>query len=212
MSPPRGIPSPSRYPSRALPGPTPTLLLMSIPLQICRSTLLPLPRLWSLRTRWTNEGVTLSLGYVPPLFTSTGCHPHCVIQNLYFYALACSPMDPVEAGRRKARLRYHQPPPPPPPSYAAPPNHVIHSASTSPNDSHLAVPRPTLPHFAPPRYTYYAPSIHAVQAHASPLLTPRESPVQSAPFANAGPPGVHLHSSAAYAYPTPKYMYRRSAC
>ncbi|KAF9261516.1 hypothetical protein L218DRAFT_488972 [Marasmius fiardii PR-910] len=194
---------------------------------------------------------------------------NAVPRNLYFYTLACSPMDPIEADRRKARLRCHQPPPPPPavshsyptPRSAAPPVNVIHSASTSPNDMHLTVPKPTLPHFhetawtrpqpqqqpqqhqyvqlqeqpqpqtslPPPRYTHHAPSMHVhqqrlpplqnlqTQAEPSPLLTPRESPIQSAPFANAGPPGVHVqhsatYASAAYAYPTPKSWYRRSAC
>ncbi|KAG7090526.1 hypothetical protein E1B28_009635 [Marasmius oreades] len=202
-----------------------------------------------------------------------------VPRNLYFYALACSPMDPLEADRRKARLRYHQPPPPsavtyayPTPRSAAPSVNVIHSASTSPNDMHLtvSVSRPTLPHFhetawtrpqltfqqqqhhqyqhhshlqsqtslPPPRYTHHnhhhhhhTPPTHLQQQHRlpplqtpvhmqsqpSPLLTPRESPVQSAPFANAGPPGVHVnhsasYTSAAYVYPTPRAWYRRSAC
>ncbi|KAL0063802.1 hypothetical protein AAF712_009247 [Marasmius tenuissimus] len=187
-----------------------------------------------------------------------------VPRNLYFYTLACSPMDPVEADRRKARLRYHQPPPPPPPPShghggygyptprsALPPVGVIHSASTSPDGmGYLPVPRPIPTHTQshqylqpqsqppPPRYahvqqlpplnTHVSPShTHTLTTRVSELPTPHEdhhrrpqqrpkrSPVQSAPFANAGPPGVmnvHDHSTAAYVYPTPRALYRRSAC
>ncbi|KAK7047205.1 hypothetical protein VNI00_006871 [Paramarasmius palmivorus] len=180
-----------------------------------------------------------------------------VPQNLYFYSLACSPMEDEDRSR-KARLRYHQPPPPsttyqPLPRSALPAN--IQSASTSPNDAHLTVPVPTaLPHFNDTVWTrpqtqhhhshfpqYHQPQPrHAQQAqHLSypPPILAHEPPryqyqptqtrlppmdvegedddhspqVQSAPFANAGPPGV-----GAQFYPTPgptqRYAWRRSMC
>ncbi|KAL0578365.1 hypothetical protein V5O48_003617 [Marasmius crinis-equi] len=179
---------------------------------------------------------------------------NAVPQNLYFYTLACSPMDSGKPVPRKAQLRYHQPAPPPPPqpqsyggysSYptprsAVPPSSgVIHSASTSPEGMHyLPVPRPQPPQqylqpqvqTQPPRYTTYLPPLNTsnithTTRSSTELPTPHEehqrtlthmptkrSPVQSAPFANAGPPGVsNVHETAAYVYPTPRTWHRRSA-
>lgn len=127
-----------------------------------------------------------------------------VSQTLYFYTLACSPMDREEDNRsRKAKLRYHQPPPPSAAPYyhahiAAP---VVQSASTSPHDHHMHVTSHTLPHFHDTQW--FRPSNSAAPMFDSQPVSryhsqsvPTESPVPSAPFANAGPPGVHF-------YPTP---------
>jgi len=147
-----------------------------------------------------------------------------VPQNLYFYALACSPTESAEENRsRKSRLRYHQPPSP---SSATqyyhhrlpPPIPAVQSASTSPSDVHinLAPPHPVLPHFhdtvwtrqpantsinlhssaSPSGTTYLAPRPPNSQSHQQQQFG--ESPIPSAPFANAGPPGVQF-----YSYPTP---------
>ncbi|KAG6873269.1 hypothetical protein C0995_001043 [Termitomyces sp. Mi166 len=159
-----------------------------------------------------------------------------VPQNLYFYTLACSPMDREEEGRaRKAKLRYHQPPPPSTTSYSyyhpLPHVNVVQSASTSPHEVH-AYPYASHHHHhhhhqhhaaaaaavpsAPPTHTvhpYSLPHFHDMQwtrpsqyqhqhHHVQPAAYPQqqqvdtESPVPSAPFANAGPPGVQF-------YPTP---------
>ncbi|KAG6909085.1 hypothetical protein DXG01_002066 [Tephrocybe rancida] len=131
-----------------------------------------------------------------------------VPQNLYFYTLACSPMDREEESRtRKARLRYHQPPPPSAAPYyhpqpSMPP--VVQSASTSPHEHHAHAAH-SLPHFhdtqwsRPPQYETLAPPPQT-PAPATVRYTAQqmdsESPVPSAPFANAGPPGVQF-------YPTP---------
>lgn len=122
-------------------------------------------------------------------------------QNLYFYTLSCSPMDREEESRqRKGKLRYHQPPPPSTAAYYRPRPSipVVQSASTSPHEHHVHVTSHTLPHFhdtqwSQPRnhtYTFQPAPRYPSQAVAS------ESPIPSAPFANAGPPGVH-------SYPTP---------
>lgn len=174
--------------------------------QVAQRDSLP-PRLSSRLTPWTKGGAQRHLRYVwiansheISIFTSYS-------QNLYFYTLTSSPMDNEEETRyRKARLRYHQPPAP---SAARcyplrpPPMQVVQSASTSPHDMHMHmnVTPQALPHFhdnvwaRPP-----------VAAHSYPPPQPEtrfqlsqeraESTVPSAPFANAGPPGVHF-------YPTP---------
>ncbi|TFK68512.1 hypothetical protein BDN72DRAFT_769214 [Pluteus cervinus] len=136
-------------------------------------------------------------------------------QNLYFYALACSPIEDEESRSRKARLRYHQPPPPTDAAlyyqqerYSQPRQlpPVVQSASTSPHDVHMHVAPPALPHFhetawtrppprsapLPPVTTGPPPSYHQVEER----YYAQESPIPAAPFANAGPPGIHV-------YPTP---------
>ncbi|KAF8621844.1 hypothetical protein AX15_007464 [Amanita polypyramis BW_CC] len=183
---------------------------------------------------------------------------HAPPQHLYFYTLACSPMEHEdESQRRKARLRYHHPPASadqlvssstssassacsyqprsqpypqlpqlhnhqshtyPHPQPVRVPVQVVQSASTSPHEMHVNLRsrnygQTTLPHFndivwtRPPMvaaptpvsatvisYDSYAHHTQAMQSHEA---TPTEnSPVPSAPFANAGPPGVQF-------YPTP---------
>ncbi|PFH46486.1 hypothetical protein AMATHDRAFT_51008 [Amanita thiersii Skay4041] len=191
-------------------------------------------------------------------------------QNLYFYTLACSPMEnEEETRRRKGRLRYHQPPPPSaevmmpssstssasssrapssscscyhPHSQSHPhlpqlqnssSHHaypisqpmrmhipVVQSATTSPHEMHVNFTsrnynQTSLPHFH--EMNWSRPPIAATQSSSSTLTsydtyaqqqqtqthqsqtqkpTSGKSPVPSAPFANAGPPGVHF-------YPTP---------
>ncbi|KAF9007846.1 cyclin-domain-containing protein [Cyathus striatus] len=135
-----------------------------------------------------------------------------VPQNLYFYSLAYN-------RTRKARLRYHQPQPPSAPYVPQPPPvTVVQSASTSPHDLHINVTSHGLPHFhdnvwaRPPvasSYSYNPPAPQPLQQPhpqrqqqqqpSMPGYSPQgfsESPVPAAPFANAGPPGVHF-------YPTP---------
>ncbi|KAF8883839.1 cyclin-domain-containing protein [Infundibulicybe gibba] len=137
-----------------------------------------------------------------------------VPQNLYFYTLACSPMDSEEETRsRKARLRYHQPPPPNSAPYyppAQPSLPVVQSASASPHDIHMNVTSHSLPHFHDTVWSRPSVSvaahpypqhqhIHQPQpepVHYYPSQEFSGSPIPSAPFANAGPPGVHF-------YPTP---------
>lgn len=128
-----------------------------------------------------------------------------VPQNLYFYALACSPVE-EECRAKKGRLRYHQPPPP---SVAAYANHekyiqvlppMVQSATTSPHDVHMHVTPPTLPHFHETMWHRPPPSapLPPVASGPPPSYQSEEvySPIQAAPFANAGPPGIHF-------YPTP---------
>jgi hypothetical protein len=128
-----------------------------------------------------------------------------LLQNLYFYSLACSPMENAEESRcRKAKLRYHQPPPPT--TYYHPPRPIpvdIQSASTSPRDFHMNL--AALPHLhdtawsqqnsykaaLAPVYTGYSTPPHQDVAHCVKRSVP------SAPFANAGPPGVQFY------YPAP---------
>ncbi|KAF5376866.1 hypothetical protein D9615_007265 [Tricholomella constricta] len=132
-----------------------------------------------------------------------------VPQNLYFYTLACSPMDRDDENRsRKAKLRYHQPPPPSAASYYQPQITVpvVQSASTSPHEHHMRVTSYTLPHFHDTQWSRPLNTSLPVLEPLPPLTTSTsryssqtittESPVPSAPFANAGPPGVHF-------YPTP---------
>ncbi|RDB27298.1 Cyclin-U4-3 [Hypsizygus marmoreus] len=128
-----------------------------------------------------------------------------VPQNLYFYTLACSPTRDEESRSRKAKLRYHQPPPPSTAPYYHPQPSVpvIQSASTSPHEHHMHVTSHySLPHFhdtqwsRPPNTSL--PSFEPLPPlrYTSTQTVTTESPVPSAPFANAGPPGVHF-------YPTP---------
>lgn len=142
----------------------------------------------------------------------------CRLQNLYFYSLACSPMENEEQSRwRKGKLRYHQPPPQPPTTYYSfrPSIPVdVQSASTSPHDVHFNLP-PALPRFHETdwsqQHPQYASKVPPFTAYSTP---PQELPhcmkysVPSAPFANAGPPGVQFyhnpvpvqHASAGYPY------------
>ncbi|KAA1468359.1 hypothetical protein DENSPDRAFT_833625 [Dentipellis sp. KUC8613] len=137
--------------------------------------------------------------------------PRAPPQNLYFYSLTCSPLadDPRS---RKGRLRYHQPPastalsnyaymPPQPMQHF-----VVQSASTSPHDFHTTLP-PVLPPLqagpwaqhgvgAPSQYETRASRTHEAQEPVPDSHDPMDGSVTSAPFANAGPPGVHF-------YPTP---------
>lgn len=119
-------------------------------------------------------------------------------QNLYFYALACSPMESEDSRSRKNRLRYHQPAPPAsfPYHLAQPPMPTnIQSASASPRDVHMRhAPAATLPHFHDTAWTRQA--VSAATAFYPSPVDHRQSPTPSAPFANAGPPGIHF-------YPTP---------
>ena len=123
---------------------------------------------------------------------------------------------------RKGRLRYHQPPESSAPSYYAypplPVPYAIQSASASPHHSSVTLP-PVLP--------YNNTMVSWTRTTAAPAVShdpgyPRDVDVQEslpalremtngtvllAPFANAGPPGVH------YQYPTaaysPDYHWRR---
>ncbi|KAI0358891.1 hypothetical protein OH77DRAFT_1420377 [Trametes cingulata] len=130
-------------------------------------------------------------------------------QHLYFYSLAGSPMESEEERRsRKARLRYHQAPVPTVAVYQYAPSMpmVVQSASTSPYEMHAHVPppQPVLPPFSevsqgwtdangmPVAETAQLPPIHVEHPHSQ---HQSQAAVPSAPFANAGPPGVHFYST-----------------
>jgi hypothetical protein len=112
---------------------------------------------------------------------------------------------------RKGLLRYHQPPESSAPSYYAyPPPPVpcaIHSASASPHYSSVTLP-PVLPssniiswarHTAAHAVSHDPSYTRGVEVQESlPALRETTNGIL-APFANAGPPGVHYH------YPTPAY-------
>ncbi|KAH9850617.1 cyclin-domain-containing protein [Lenzites betulinus] len=129
-------------------------------------------------------------------------------QHLYFYSLAGSPLESEEERRsRKTRLRYHEAPMAPVPAYQFPPSMpmVVQSASTSPYEMHtsLPAPQPVLPPFSEVSQgwmdangvsvgeTAQLPPIH-VEQHSQ---QHSQAAVPSAPFANAGPPGVHFYST-----------------
>ncbi|EMD41468.1 hypothetical protein CERSUDRAFT_110040 [Gelatoporia subvermispora B] len=127
-------------------------------------------------------------------------------QNLYFYSLACSPTE-EENRSRKGRLRYHQPPPPQPAptyQYQLPPSMpaVVQSACTSPYDSPVHLPPPTaLPSFAEMSrecspYSHRLNVSDRAVAPQSQQQLMHDGTIQSAPFANAGPPGVQYYSIA----------------
>ncbi|KAI9566960.1 cyclin-domain-containing protein [Boletus coccyginus] len=129
--------------------------------------------------------------------------PVNVPRNLYYYSLAGSSTDTeVEQERvqRKARLRRFQPPPsttsyPPPPPYMP---IDIQSASVSPHQSQLNVRQAPLPHINDAIWSRKLPEVppYISPADSSLQLPPlRENVVPSAPFANAGPPGVHFYTS-----------------
>nr|VWP01821.1 E3 ubiquitin-protein ligase (EC [Ganoderma boninense] len=127
-------------------------------------------------------------------------------QHLYFYSLAGSPLESEEDRRtRKARLRVHQAPAPAATAYQYPPSMpmVVQSASASPYEihSHVAAPQPVLPPFSQVSQAWQ--NVPDVQVAERTQLAPiqieppvqRGSAVPSAPFANAGPPGVHFYST-----------------
>lgn len=148
------------------------------------------------------------------------------LQQLYFYALACSPTE-EESRSRKARLRYQQPP-----ATSADYGYavqttvpmVVQSACASPHElparQHTA-----LPHFSeiawdrPPQVQQYQQQQqqqqqhhhhqhHQQQVYRSPEQM--QSGVPSAPFANAGPPGVQFYINNNVQQPTPEYNWARS--
>lgn len=124
------------------------------------------------------------------------------------------PQPPLDPASYHQHHRYPQLPSLPPA--------VVQSASTSPHDVHMNVAPHALPHFHETMWTRplgSTPARHAPVAtttlppppsyqqqqqfskpryehHQSQQQTFSESPIPSAPFANAGPPGVHF-------YPTP---------
>ncbi|KAG2126199.1 hypothetical protein BD769DRAFT_1463703 [Suillus cothurnatus] len=127
--------------------------------------------------------------------------PVNVPQNLYYYSLAGSSTDYAaeeERVRRKARLRCYQPQPPPPPSY--PPPYMpqdIQSESVSPYEIHVDVRAVPLPH------------IHDAVWSRKLARPPSYGEIPSAPFANAGPPGVHFYSASSQRE-SPAYPYNWS--
>ncbi|KAH9994445.1 hypothetical protein BJV77DRAFT_1059980 [Russula vinacea] len=139
--------------------------------------------------------------------------PRPVPKHLFFYSLAGSPMAD-DSRSRKGLLRYHQPPESSAPSYYAyPPPPVpfaIHSASTSPHHHSCVTLPPVLPSNAAVSWTRHTavPAVShdsnytrggEVQESLPGLREATNGSVLLAPFANAGPPGVHYH------YPTPAY-------
>jgi hypothetical protein len=115
---------------------------------------------------------------------------------------------------RKGLLRYHQPPESSAPSYYAypppPVPYAIQSASASPHHSSVTLP-PVLPYSTMVSWTRNTAGATAVthdpsyprgvevQESLPALREMTNGTVPLAPFANAGPPGVHYH------YPTPTY-------
>jgi len=143
--------------------------------------------------------------------------PVNVPQNLYYYSLAGSSIGTEaeqERVQRKARLRRFQPPPlttsyPPPPPYMP---IDIQSASVSPHESHLNVRQIPLPHLNDALWSRKLPKVlpYISPADSSLQLPPlRENMVPSAPFANAGPPGVHFYASSSQRA-SPVYPYNWS--
>jgi hypothetical protein len=119
-------------------------------------------------------------------------------QNLYYYALSCSPnVQEEESHWRKSRLRCHKPAPAPLPRLQVPPLPMnIQSACTSPTHTHAVRSAFTVPSISDAvwyrstesrRHSSYDPMPGQV-SNASP------SSIKFAPFANAGPPGVHFYA------------------
>ena len=142
-----------------------------------------------------------------------------LLQNLYFYSLAGSPMESEEERRsRKARLRYHQAPPPSAAFYQYPPSMpmVVQSASTSPYEvhSHVHPPQPALPPFSQVSQGWSTSSdLPAPETTQLPPILVEQPPqhaslIPSAPFANAGPPGVQFYSTLT-PIPSPHYYRAR---
>ncbi|KAI0344024.1 hypothetical protein BDW22DRAFT_1355296 [Trametopsis cervina] len=141
-------------------------------------------------------------------------------QSLYFYSLACSPSED-ENRSRKSRLWYHQPPATSAEyGYAAQPSMpmVVHSACASPHDGHghLRQRVPTLPHLSEvtwerswgpaPVSQGYQQQYHLQRAQQP---SGQQSGISSAPFANAGPPGVHFHLDDGFSRSSPLYNHLR---
>ncbi|KAL4069089.1 cyclin-domain-containing protein [Scleroderma citrinum] len=147
--------------------------------------------------------------------------PINVPHSLYYYSLAGSSIHDESAqlkGDRKSRLRCYQPPQQPAAAtYASlPPPYVpvnVQSASVSPHETHLSItPRhPSLPHL---HDAIWARKLTSVDTPLTRTHMKRTSPVDgdlslqlpplrengcgvvpSAPFANAGPPGVHFYAT-----------------
>ncbi|KAI1789165.1 cyclin-domain-containing protein [Ganoderma leucocontextum] len=126
-------------------------------------------------------------------------------QHLYFYSLAGSPLESEEQRRtRKARLRVHQAPVPTAAAYQYQPSMpmVVQSASASPYEvhSHVTAPQHVLPPFSQVSQAWQNVSVQVTERTQLPPIhvQPRaqhDSGVPSAPFANAGPPGVHFYST-----------------
>ncbi|KAJ4485245.1 cyclin-domain-containing protein [Lentinula aciculospora] len=142
-----------------------------------------------------------------------------VPQNLYFYALACSPTDDEENRSRKGKLRYHQPPPlsSSVPYYQPRPSFPVNVQSASTSPVHITVVTPTLPHFHDTNWTRQPAYTTAHDQHTQPPLPPHL--LASAPFANAGPPGFQFcptpeqGSSPIYERPHRSHAWsRRSIC
>ena len=147
-------------------------------------------------------------------------------------------MENEEAHKRKAKLRCHQPPPPSyttyyPPQRLMPLN--IQSASTSPHEVHMnTTPVPTLPHFHDTLWTRpSAPNACAARTQTNSDFPMRDSlqqqqpqqqlppphqyytqlndsPIPTAPFANAGPPGFQFYTTPAQLSPLPAHSYNWS--
>jgi len=164
------------------------------------------------------ENVMASARHIPPQtliasYRLDPTKPRPVPKHLFFYSLAGSPMADDNRSR-KGLLRYHQPPESSAPSYYAyPPPPVpfaIHSASASPHHSSVTLP-PVLPSnatvswsrntagAAPSHDPSYVRGGGEAQESLPGLREATNGSVPLAPFANAGPPGVHYH------YPTPAY-------
>ncbi|KAH7906956.1 cyclin-domain-containing protein [Hygrophoropsis aurantiaca] len=130
--------------------------------------------------------------------------PVNVPQNLYYYSLAGSSTGSEteqERVRGKARLRCYQPPPvqasyPPPPPYMP---MDVQSASVSPHEIHMNIRQVPLPHIQDAvwsrKFMCTAPAYSPSGDNSLQLPPLRENIVPSAPFANAGPPGVQFYTS-----------------
>ncbi|KIJ58778.1 hypothetical protein HYDPIDRAFT_102039 [Hydnomerulius pinastri MD-312] len=144
--------------------------------------------------------------------------PVTVPQSLYYYSLAGSSTDSEaeqERVRRKARLRCYQPPPLTT-SYQAPPSYMpmdVQSASVSPHETHMNVRQAPLPHIHDAIWSRKLPIAlphNCSPADSSLQLPPlRENVVPSAPFANAGPPGVQFYATSSHRG-SPMYPYNWS--
>ena len=119
-----------------------------------------------------------------------------------------------ERRTRKARLRYHQAPPPTAHAIRYPPAMpmVVQSASASPYEthSHVHAPQPVLPPFSEVSQSWqYSSDVQMSEPMQLPPIqiehqAPHSSTIPSAPFANAGPPGVHFYTTLT-PDPTPHY-------
>ncbi|VDB86537.1 unnamed protein product [Peniophora sp. CBMAI 1063] len=139
--------------------------------------------------------------------------PSSVPQHLYYYSLAGSPLSD-EKRSHKGRLHVHQPPSLPAPQFAyahQPIPTTIQSAHASPHERRPQLP-PVLPNPHDSAWLQSRTYHDAIHRSATPSFRPEpatnspfasqpplaSSSVPSAPFANAGPPGV-VHY---YSYPS----------